>query len=354
MTAAPSASSSPSAAPVAGGRMAGGRDVALARVAPLLFVFLWSTGYVGARYGLPYAPPFTLLAARMALSGLLLAGLGRLTRTPFPSGTALRRSAITGVLLHGGYLGGVFLGIHLGVPAGLSAVIVNLQPVVTSVLAGRLLGEHVNGRQWLGLALGFGGVSLAVGEKLWAAGGEPISGWGVVASLVALAASTAGTIHHKRHGDGIALLTGTSVQYATAFVCFAVVAVSFERGEQIRWTHQLFFALAWMVLVLSLGAILLLLWLIRRTGASSVSSLLYLVPPLTALEAYLLFDERFGPLAILGAALAVVGVALVLRSAPSSRATTATTTATATATAPAATAPSPAPPPGDGPGPASR
>ena len=261
--------------------IAPGDNSRLAAAAPLLFVFLWSTGYVGARYGLPYAAPFTLLTIRMGLSCALLTGLARLTRTPLPRGSALRRSAITGLFLHGGYLGGVFLGIHLGVPAGLSAVIVNLQPVVTSVLAGRLLGEHVSRRQWLGLALGFGGVSLAVGEKLLAATDQPISGWGVVASVVALLAATAGTIHHKRHGDGIALLSGTAIQYATAFVGFAVVAAIFERGEPLRWTHQLVFALAWMVFVLSLGAILLLLWLIRTTGASSVSK-----PALSGAPAY--------------------------------------------------------------------
>lgn len=286
-----------------------------ARGAPLLFVFLWSTGYVGARYGLPYAPPFTLLAIRMALSGALLAALGRLAHTPFPRGPALRRSAVTGLLLHGGYLGGVFLGIHLGVPAGLSAVIVNLQPVVTSVLAGRLLGEHVSGRQWVGLALGFGGVALAVGEKLVAVTDDPISGWGVLATVVALGAATAGTIHHKRHGEAISLVTGTAVQYGAALVAFVALSATFERGDRLRWTHQLVFALLWMVLVLSLGAILLLLWLIRTAGASSASSLLYLVPPLTAIEAYVLFGERFGPVSALGAALAVLGVALVLRGA---------------------------------------
>ncbi len=280
-------------------------------VAPFIFVFLWSTGYVGARYGLPDAPPFTLLAIRMALAGSLLALVARLSGTAFPRGEPLRRSAITGLLLHGGYLGGVFLGISRGVPAGLSAVIVNIQPVLTSVLAGRYLDESVTRRQWLGLVLGFAGVSLAVGEKLAAGGDERIDLWGVAATVVALAAATAGTIHHKRHGGQVALLSGTAVQYGAALVAFAAVALSFERGQPLRWTPRLLFALGWMVLVLSLGAILLLLWLIRTNSASSVSSLLYLVPPLTAIEAYLLFDERFGLVAAFGAALAVIGVALV-------------------------------------------
>ncbi len=287
------------------------RTRVLGTAAPLIFVFLWSTGYVGARYGLPDAPPFTLLAIRMALAGTLLAVAARLSGTAFPRGMPLRRSAITGLLLHGGYLGGVFLGISLGVPAGLSAVIVNIQPVLTSVLAGRYLDERVTRRQWVGLALGFAGVSLAVGEKLAAAGAERIDPWGVVATVVALGAATAGTIHHKRHGGSIALLSGTAVQYGAALVAFVILALSFERGAPLRVTPRLLFALAWMVLVLSLGAILLLLWLIRNNTASSVSSLLYLVPPLTAVEAYLLFDERFGLVAGLGALLAVVGVALV-------------------------------------------
>ncbi|MFN0028316.1 MAG: DMT family transporter [Acidimicrobiales bacterium] len=287
------------------------RTRVLGVAAPLIFVFLWSTGYVGARYGLPDAPPFTLLAIRMALAGALLGVAAKATRTAFPRGEPLRRSAITGLLLHGGYLGGVFLGISLGVPAGLSAVIVNIQPVLTSVLAGRYLNERVTRRQWVGLVLGFAGVSLAVGEKLTVSGDARLNPWGLVATVVALVAATAGTIHHKRHGGAIALLSGTAVQYGAALVAFVVVALAFERGEPLRWTPRLLFALGWMVLVLSLGAILLLLWLIRTNSASSVSSLLYLVPPLTAVEAYLLFDERFGLVAAFGAALAVIGVALV-------------------------------------------
>ncbi len=219
------------------------------------------------------------------------------------------------MLLHAGYLGGVFVGINLGVPAGLSAIIVNLQPVLTSSLAARWLGERVTTRGWLGLGFGFVGVILAVGEKLLASSLH-VSLWGLLACVVALVSSTIGTIYQKRHGGGIPLVTGTAVQYATSSLVFLVAALAFERIH-IEWTPQFVFALSWFVAVISLGAILLLMWLIRQNSASRVSSLFYLVPPLTALEAYLLFGERLGIASLLGLVLCALGVGLVVAQAQS-------------------------------------
>ena len=286
--------------------------IQLARFAPVAFVLLWSTGYIGAKYGLPYAPPLTFLLIRMLLATGLLSLIAVLTRTPWPRGEQRRHAAVAGLLLHAGYLGGLFVGIHLGVPAGLSAIIVNLQPVLTSSLAARLLGEQVNARQWLGLGIGFVGVVLAVLEKLNGALEAPVPVLGVLACVFALLTSTAGTVYQKRFGNEIPLVTGTTIQYAASSLVFLLGALTFERMP-VNWTPQFVFALFWFVVVISLGAILLLLWLIRHNSATQVSSLFYLVPPLTALEAYWLFGERLGAVALGGLLLVAVGVLLVRR-----------------------------------------
>jgi drug/metabolite transporter (DMT)-like permease len=230
------------------------------------------------------------------------------------------RAAVVGVFLHAGYLGGVFYAISLGIPAGVSAVVVSLQPVLTAVLAARVLGEHPTRRQWLGLVLGVVGVALVVGPGIAAAGGTDTaySTTGLLACLIALGSGTAGTVYQKRHGDGIPLLWGTAVQYAAASALLLAVALTTEQMT-IRWTREFVAAFVWLVLVLSLGAVLLLLLLLRRGTASSVSSLYYLVPPAVAVEAYLLFGERVSPLSLIGIAVTALGVALVVvpaRSAP--------------------------------------
>jgi drug/metabolite transporter (DMT)-like permease len=238
--------------------------------------------------------------------------IARVLKTPFPkSWLEVSHAAVAGLLLHAGYLGGVFMAIQLGVSAGISSIIVNLQPVLVSSLAAKVLGETVTARQWFGLTLGFAGVLLAVFEKLFAASQNPVNPWGIVACVVALISSTVGTIYQKRNATQIPLVTGTIVQYIAAGLIFAVLAFTLE-PVQINWTLQFVFALSWFVLVISLGAILLLMWLIRQTSASSVSSLFYLVPPLTALEAYFLFGERLGVAALLGLVLCAVAVALVV------------------------------------------
>lgn len=275
--------------------------------AAALFVLLWSTGFVGAKYGLPDSEPFTFLALRLLIAGLLLAVAATASRSRIDRRHA-GRAAVSGLLLHATYLGGVFWAIAHGTPAGVSAVVVSLQPVLVAALALPLLGERLLGRQWLGLVLGVTGVLLVVVPRL--GGSVPVAG--LISSLVALAGGTAGTLWQKRHGDGIPLLWGTCVQYAAATAALVVASLAVEH-QRVHWTPRFVGALAWLVVVLSLGAVLLLMVLLRRGTASSVSSLLYLVPPATALEAWLLLDERMAALSLLGVGVTAVGVALAVR-----------------------------------------
>ena len=275
--------------------------------APAVFVLLWSTGFVGARYGLPYADPFLFLAVRLAIASAVLALAAVLSRTRVTREQA-GRAAVSGLLLHATYLGGVFWAISRGTPAGVSSVVVSLQPVLVAALAARLLGEQLVRRQWAGLVLGVVGVALVLAPGLGAA--VPVVG--VLSCLVALAGGTAGTLWQKRHGDGIPLLWGTCAQYAAAGAVLGALSLVTEPGR-IIWTGRFVAAMAWLVVVLSIGAVLLLLLLLRRGTASSVSSLFYLVPPATAVEAYLLFGERLAPLSVVGIIVAAVGVALVVR-----------------------------------------
>jgi drug/metabolite transporter (DMT)-like permease len=275
--------------------------------APAVFVVLWASGFIAAKLGLGYAEPMTFLALRMIAVVLLLGVVIALTRPKWPGRAGIVHSAITGALVHGCYLGGVFASIENGLSAGLIALVVSLQPVLTSTLANRWLGEQVLPRQWLGLLLGVGGVYLIVHEKIATGETTPLA-W--VFAVVALIGITVGTLYQKRFGGGIDWRAGFTVQYATAGLIFVVAAFAFET-RVVQWTPQFVFALGWLVLVLSFGAIWLLYFLIRRAAATRVVSLFYLTPPVTALLAWLFFDERLAPLALLGMAICVVGVFLV-------------------------------------------
>ncbi len=285
------------------------RHTRWAPIAPALFVVLWSTGFIGAKYGLPYAEPLTFLLWRFILVTALLALLAWLARAPWPSSArSAGHVAVAGLLLHGGYLGGVFVAIHQGVSAGTMALIAGLQPALTAAAAGPLLGERVRPRQWIGLALGLAGVALVVSNRLGAGTATP---GGYVLALVALFAITAGTLYQKRFCAHMDLRSGGVIQFAAAAIAIAMLAPLFE-SMRIQWTGEFIFALAWLVLVLSLGAISLLYVLIRHGEAARVASLFYLVPPVTALMAYAIFGERLGPTALAGMAMTVVGVALVV------------------------------------------
>jgi drug/metabolite transporter (DMT)-like permease len=275
--------------------------------APGLFVVLWSSGFIGAKFGLPYAEPFTFLSARMIAAVLLLAILIALTRPHWPRRAAILHSALTGVLMHGLYLSGVFVAIHEGMPTGIIALIVGLQPVLTSTIANRWLGEPVALRQWSGLLLGLVGVGLIVRGKT--IGGETsLLGW--AAAFCGLIGITLGTIYQRRFGAGIDWRLGFLVQYFSAGVFCLMGAFLFET-RVIHWTPEFLFALGWLVFVLSFSAVWLLYFLIRRAAAARVSSLFYLTPPLTALMGWALFNERLDVLAILGMAICIAGVFLV-------------------------------------------
>ncbi|MCB2101884.1 MAG: DMT family transporter [Rhodobacterales bacterium] len=289
-----------------------GRGPALVRdtLTPALFVVLWSTGFIGAKLGLPHAEPFTFLFLRFAILAVLLTVVALVLRAPWPADrAAVGRMVVAGLMVHGAYLGGVFAGIHWGVPAGLAALIVGVQPLLTAVAAGPVLGERVTGRQWLGLMIGLAGVVLVLWDKLSLNREHAV---GVAFCLFALVGITAGTLYQKRHGAAMDLRTGSAIQFAAAAVPMGLLALAFET-RVVEWTGSFIFALAWLVVVLSLGAISLLYILIRRGAASKVASLFYLVPPVTAVIAYFLFGETLGPAAILGMGLAVVGVALVTK-----------------------------------------
>ena len=275
---------------------------------PALFVLLWATGFIGAKFGLPYAPPLTFLLLRFAIVIALMAVIAWVMRAPWPRGAQAVHVAIAGVLLQAGYLGGVFCAIDLGMTAGLSALIVGLQPILTAVFASSV-GEQVSRRQWTGFVLGFGGVVLVVWNKIGYAG----FGWEAVAcASVALASITAGTIYQKRYCGAQDLRTQSVVQFIAAGAVLLPLAWLFEQ-RPIVWSGQFLFALGWLVVVLSLGAISLLLVLIRRGASTQVASLMYLVPPATALMAWAWFGEVLTPLGLAGMVVAVIGVALVVR-----------------------------------------
>ena len=280
----------------------------LVQMAPALFVLLWSTGYVGARFVLPFAEPFTFISLRFAIVFVLLAGFISIR------GDALPRDLVTwwhlvvsGILLQACFIGGIFFAISRGVDVGVAALIAGMQPLLTAVIAAALLHESLNRWQWFGFVVGFCGLSLVVLSSI-DIGTSPALG--LTACFVGLLGITCGTLYQKRYITDINLVTGSTIQYAAAFVPCAILALTLEDGT-IQWNLTVTLALVWLCLVLSIGAIGILLYLIREGGAARVSSLFYLVPPVTALQAYLFFDERLGIEQLVGIVLAAVGVGLV-------------------------------------------
>ncbi len=286
------------------------RQDALIAAIPAAFVLMWSTGFIGAKLGMPYAEPFTFLLLRFILVTATLTAAALVAGAPWPrSRGEILSICVVGVLIHGGYLGGIFKAISLGLPAGVAALIAGTQPLLTAIAAGPLLGERLRPRQWLGIGLGLVGVALVVGEKL-------TIGWndvaGVALCLTAVFGITFGTLYQKRHGAAMDLRTGAAIQFMAAGLVMLGLALATERMS-VTWSGEFVFALAWLVLVLSVGAVSLLYILIRRGAAAKVASLFYLVPPVTAAIAFVLFGEELGPLALAGMVVAVIGVALVTR-----------------------------------------
>ena len=279
------------------------------RAAPALFVFLWSTGFIGAKYGLPYAEPLTFLAVRMVFVVLIFCMMAVVMRPRWPNAVETGHSAVTGLLVHGLYLGGVFTAISQGVPAGISALIPGLQPLLTSTIANRWLGERVTALQWFGLVLGLVGVIMVLNDRSIVLAGS-LTGW--IAAFLSLVGITLGALYQKRYGGSIDWRAGNLVQYVAAGIFFALGAFTFET-RAIQWTGEFIFAMAWLVLVLSICAVALMYWLIRRSAATQVASLFYLVPVVTALLAWLLFDERLNALSIAGMVVCAVAVFMVNR-----------------------------------------
>ena len=279
------------------------------RAYPLLFVFLWSTGFIGAKFGLPYAEPLSFLLTRYGLVIGLMLAIALIMRAPWPKDPAQwLHIGVSGVLVHAFYLGGVFVAIAHGLPAGITALVVGMQPLLTACSAGWLLGEKVSARQWGGLALGFVGVGLVVSGKF----GDAALGPMLWPAVVALLAITAGTLYQKRFCARFDLRTGSVIQFVPTAIVTAIAVALFE-DYRIDWTGEFLFALGWLVLVLSLGAISLLNLLIRSGSAVNVASLFYLTPPTTALIAWAVFGETLAPVAVVGMAVAVAGVYLVAR-----------------------------------------
>lgn len=291
----------------------------LMRVAPVLFVLLWSTGFIGSKLGAADAEPFTFLSVRFILTLLVLAPVAAYRGTLGRNWRERGHAVVVGALIHGSYLGGVFWAIRQGMPAGVTALVVSLQPILTGVLAGPLLGEKLSARHWLGLALGFAGALAIIGPKLetLAAAGlsSGITPATVAAAVIALAGITAGTLYQKRFAVGIDLVGGAVWQYVGALAIVGLAALSVET-RVIHWTPKFAFALGWLVLVLSIGAISLLMLLIRQNAVSSVSGLFYLVPATTAVMAYLMFGETLSLLQLVGMAMAMAAVLLIAYAKP--------------------------------------
>ena len=279
------------------------------RAMPVVFVLIWSTGFIVARYGMPNSPPFTFLLWRYVFSVLCFALWVRWARVPWPQGRAQwGHLAVTGILMHAGYLGGVWAAVKVGMGAGLTSLIVGLQPVLTAIwLSSR--GGHVSRRQWQGLALGFVGLALVVSRKL--EGGIEVTPWSLTMITMALASITTGTLYQKRFVQPCDVRSANAVQLMAAFL--VTLPLALLETEAAQWNAEMIGAMAWAVLVLTLGGSSLFYILIQRGAAAAVTSLLYLVPPTTAVMAWFLFDEAITFATLLGIAFTAVGVSLVVR-----------------------------------------
>lgn len=288
------------------------------RVMPAVFVLIWSTGFIVARFGLPFAPPLTFLSIRYGLSIICFLVWIVLARAIWPrSGAQWGHLAITGVLMHAGYLGGVWIAVKAGMGSGLSSLIVGLQPVLTALWVSWIGSDgsdgssKVSSRQWAGLVLGLGGLLLVVSRKFGT--GQEVTALTLASIVIALFSITAGTLYQKRFVKPADVRTANLIQLCAAMV--VTLPFALLESEAIVWNHQFVGAMAWSVLALTLGGSSLLYLLIQRGAATAVTSLLYLVPPTTAIMAWLLFGEMITTATIVGTALTAVGVSLVVRAA---------------------------------------
>jgi drug/metabolite transporter (DMT)-like permease len=289
--------------------MESSQNQAWLRAMPVVFVLIWSTGFIVARYGMPNSPPFTFLVWRYVFSILCFVAWVKWARVPWPQGRAQwGHLAVTGLLMHAGYLGGVWAAVKVGMGAGLTALIVSLQPVLTAIwLSAR--GGHVSRRQWQGLTLGFVGLAMVVSRKL--EGGIEVTPWSLAMITMALASITTGTLYQKRFVQACDVRSANAVQLMAAYV--VTLPLALMETEPALWNAEMTWAMAWSVLALTLGGSSLFYMLIQRGAAASVTSLLYLVPPTTAVMAWFLFDEPITLVTLVGIVVTAAGVSLVVR-----------------------------------------
>ncbi len=278
------------------------------RYFPALFVLLWATGFIGARYAMPWCEPFFFLAVRFAIAALFLTGVAVLSSSVWPDRRTALHAAISGALIHGVYLSSVFWAIRNGLPAGMSALIVGLQPLITALCAGLVLAERITVRHWAGLLIGLAGTALVLSPKL-AIAGTGVNAATLSASVLSVFGISAGTIWQKRFVVSGDLRTTTAFQYFGATLFTAALTLAFE-SQEFTMHIELVLAMAWLVLVLSIGAVFLLMLLIRQGAMSKVASLFYLVPSVTAVMAWALFDETLSIWQMLGMVVTAIGVAL--------------------------------------------
>lgn len=280
------------------------------RIAPFLFVLLWSTGFIGVKYGIPYSPPFTFVALRMLIAAPLLALIAIIVNRRFEISRAIViQSSAIGLTLHAAYLGGCFYAVSQGLPAGIVALIVSVQPVMVSVFAALFLKEELSLRKVAGLLLGLVGLVIVLAPRIRT--DADISLIALAGCIIALIGGTSGTILQKHYGGKLPVLSSTSIQYAMTALSMGILALTTEKIH-VTWDPNFVFSLIWLIVILSVGAILLLFYLLRDASAASVSSYYYLVPPVTAIEAYFLFGEKVSLYGFVGTFITVIGVWLVV------------------------------------------
>jgi len=274
----------------------------MTRFIPFIFVLLWSTGFIGAKFGLPYAEPFTMLMWRMAIVVPLFFLLVMILKRPKISAKDAAIQGLVGLLIHGFYLGGVFAAIYVGMPTGLSSLYVSLNPLLIAIVSGIFLQAVISKREWFCLILGFIGVAIVLyGASKWEG---VITTAGIAWLTLALFSICAGTLIQKKYAQNVGLVRGSMYQYAASLLLYLVLSFTLETGV-VEWNLTFILTLAWLVIVLSFAAVLLLMYMIKNGEATRVASYFYLVPPITVLQGWLFFNEQWSWLTILGGALVV-------------------------------------------------
>ncbi|MEH6457894.1 MAG: DMT family transporter, partial [Cocleimonas sp.] len=277
----------------------------MTRYIPFIFVLLWSTGFIGAKYGLPYAEPFTMLMWRMVIVVPLFFCFVVILKRPPISLKDAAIQGLVGLLIHGFYLGGVFAAIAVGMPTGLSSLYVSLNPLLIAIFSGIFLHAVISRREWFSLILGFFGVAIVLyGASKWEG---VISAAGIAWLTLALFSICAGTLIQKKFAQNVGLVRGSMYQYAASLALYLILSFTLETGV-VEWNLTFVVTLAWLVIVLSFVAVLLLMYMIKNGEATRVASYFYLVPPITVLQGWLLFDEQLSWLTILGGALVVIAL----------------------------------------------